>query len=333
MPRSRIMSTSLDRRRILGGLTGTAALLGLSACGVSESSDSNKGDKSDKKGEGAGDGGARSVKTDDGTVEVPRKAERVVVTDNYAALMLLELGLVPVGVPDGTAVQTLMPEKDYARLKDVKTVGAAGTPNSQAIATLKPDLIIDQFYRAKTKPLGDIAPVAFFDWGTSGALWHEQVAKVARAVGREDELTGLKKRYETRLKEVRTKYRKQIATSTWAPLSGGPSGKFFLGTPLVTVMREVGLKIGAGLPDDEAGFVTRSYEEIDVLDDCTALIYPVQFDGKPTPTTKQLLDQKLWKKVPAVKAGRAFTSKHFLMPNYTFALGAVDEIEGMLQKL
>ncbi|MFH9072084.1 ABC transporter substrate-binding protein [Streptomyces alboflavus] len=327
MPRSRIMSTSLDRRRLLGGLTGSAALLGLSACGVSESSD----DKKDKKAGGGGD--TRSLKTDNGTVKVPRTPERVVVTDNYAALMLIDLGLTPVGVPDGTAVPALMPKKDYERLKDVKTIGAAGSPNSQAIANLKPDLIIDQFYQAKTEPLRDIAPVAYFNWGNSGALWHEQVAKVARAVGREDRLTELKKQYETRLKEVRSTYRKKIATSTWAPLSGGPSGKFFLGTPLVTVMREVGLKIGAKIPADEAGFLTKSYEEIDVLDDCTALIYPVQFDGKPTPTTQELLKQKLWKKVPAVKAGRAFTSRHFLMPNYTFAIGAVDEIEGMLKKL
>ncbi|RBL80867.1 iron ABC transporter substrate-binding protein, partial [Streptomyces cavourensis] len=120
---------------------------------------------------------------------------------------------------------------------------------------------------------------------------------------------------------------------TWAPLSGGPNGKFFLGTPLVTVMRDVGLRIGAGLPEKEAGFVPKSYEEMDVLKDCDALIYSVQADGKATPTTQQLLDHKLWKGVPAVKAGRAFPSKHFVMANYSFAIAAVGEIEEMLKKM
>ncbi|MFD5556777.1 ABC transporter substrate-binding protein [Streptomyces sp. NPDC127068] len=310
-------------------MTAGAASLGLTACGVSESNDGGKADGKESKAAG----GTRSVQTDNGTITVPQNPQRVVVTDNYAALMLLELGVVPVGVPDGTAVPTLMSAADYRKLKDVKTIGAPGTPNAQAVAALKPDLIVDQFYKDKSGALKTVAPVAHFDW-TAGALWHEQIARVAGAVNREAQLTELKDRYETRLGEVKTAYAKQISTTVWAPLSGGPSGKFFLGTPVVTVMRDLGLKIGAGIPVAKGEkFIPQSYEEMDVLRDCTALIYPVQFDGKPTPTTQALLDHQLWKAVPAVKAGRAFPSQHFLMANYSFAIGAVDEIEKMLKKV
>lgn len=329
MARSRILSGPVERRRVLGGLTGAAAALGLTACGVSESDD-----KASNSGSEESPGAAtRSLETDNGTVKVPRKPERVVVLENYDALMLLDLGLVPVGVPDGAANPQLLPKDVYEQLKDVDTIGASGTPNSQAIAALKPDLIIDQFYKEKSAPLKTIAPVAFYDWHTSGAFWNEQIAKLAKAVNRESQLAEKKKEYERRLTEVKTAYRKQIATTTWAPLSGGPNGKFFLGTPLVTVMRDVGLRIGAGLPEKEAGFVPKSYEEMDVLKDCDALIYSVQADGKATPTTQQLLDHKLWKGVPAVKAGRAFPSRHFVMANYSFAIATVDEIEGMLKKM
>ncbi|MER5767110.1 ABC transporter substrate-binding protein [Streptomyces sp. NPDC001985] len=329
MTRSRTMSQALGRRTLLGGLTAGTAALGLTACGVSESPDS--GEK--RRGGDGQSGTSREVKADNGTITVPDSPKRIVVTDNYAALMLLELGVVPVGVPDGTAVPTLMPEADHAKLKDVRTIGAPGTPNAQAVAALDPDLIIDQFYREKSGALKTVAPVVHFDW-TSGALWHEQIARVAGAVDREAKLTELKARYETRLKEVRTAHAKQIAASTWAPLSGGPSGKFFLGTPVVTVMRDLGLRIGAGIPVSKGEkFIPKSYEEMDVLGDCTALIYPVQFDGKATPTTQALLDHKLWKAVPAVRRGRAFPSQHFLMANYSFAIGAVDEIENMLGKL
>ncbi|AJE80566.1 putative ABC-type Fe3+-siderophore transporter substrate-binding protein [Streptomyces albus] len=327
MTRPRTMPVALGRRRFLGGLTGTAAALGLAACGVSESDDGGKDSKGGK------DGGTRSLKTDNGTVTVPAHPSRVVATVNYDALMLLDLGLVPVGVPDGTALKTLMPAESFAELKDVKTIGAPGAPNAQAVAALKPDLILDQFYKDKTAPLAKIAPVAYYEWGTSGALWHEQIAKIAKAVNREDRLTATRRRYEQRCKEVRTTYKKQIAASTWASLSGGQSGKFYLGSPLLTVMRDLGLKIGAGIPAEEAGFVEKSYEELDVLDDCTVLLYAGSFDGPIPPPTQELLDNKLFKGVRAVKAGHAYPVKHYGVATYTFANGAVDEIEAVLEKL
>ncbi|NEE24101.1 ABC transporter substrate-binding protein, partial [Streptomyces sp. SID7982] len=236
MTRSRVLSGPVERRRFLGGLTGAAAALGLAACGVSES-DGKASDGGSKEPTGAT---TRSLETDNGTVKVPENPKRVVVLENYDALMLLDLGIVPVGIPDGAANPLLLPKESYEQLKDVATIGASGTPNSQAIAALKPDLIIDQFYKEKSAPLKTIAPVAYFDWHTSGAFWNEQIAKVAKAVNRESELAAKKKEYESRLAEVKTAYRKQIETTTWAPLSGGPNGKFFLGTPLVTVMRDVG---------------------------------------------------------------------------------------------
>ncbi|MCK1798055.1 ABC transporter substrate-binding protein [Streptomyces sp. XM4193] len=330
MSRSHVTRLPLARRQLLGGLTATAAVLGLSACGVSGSGDQD-GDSA--KSDGGDGGGTRKVKADNGTIEVPVDPQRIVVLENYDALMLVELGIVPVGVPDGAAAEKLMPAEIYEKLKGVKTIGASGSPNSQAIAALEPDLIIDQFWKDKSAGLKKIAPVVYFDWHTSGSLWHEQIAKIAGAVGREDRLTKLKKRYEARLEEVQKNYRKQIDSTKWISLSGGPNGKFFIGTPMATVMRDVGLTMGAGLPDKEAGFVTKSYEEIEDLRDCDGIIYSVQYDDRPTPPTQALLDHKLWKQLPTVKGGRAFPSKHFLMANYTFALGAVDEIEAALKKV
>ncbi|MCD9904183.1 ABC transporter substrate-binding protein [Streptomyces sp. MT29] len=148
----------------------------------------------------------RSVETDNGTVQVPREPRRVVVLENYDALMLLDLGLVPVGIPDGAADPQLLPEDVYEQLKDVDTIGASGTPNSQAIAALKPELIIDQFYTEKSAALRTIAAVAFFDWHTSGAFWNEQIAELAKAVNRESRVT-----------DARTAARKQIDTTTCPP--------------------------------------------------------------------------------------------------------------------
>ncbi|WP_432251746.1 ABC transporter substrate-binding protein [Streptomyces sp. HNM1019] len=322
MTRSRGFSDPWGRRRFLGGLTGTAALLALSACGVSESGDEKEGDAAEE----------RSLRTDKGVIKVPLHPKRVAASWNYDAFMLLELDLLPIAVPDGTANRLLMPEDLFKELEGVRTTGASGSPNAQAVAAAEPDLIIDQFSWDKTRGLREIAPVAYYDWSHSGALWHEQLAKIAKAVNREERLDVQKKKYRARLKELHATYRKQISGTRWAILSGGQNGTFQLGGPLLTVMRDLGLRIGAGIKHG-ADFQQKSYEQMEVLDDCTALIYPTQFDGKPPPPTRDLLDSKLWKGVPAVKAGAAFPIKHYTMCTYRFALGALDEIENMLKEV
>ncbi|MFF5718385.1 ABC transporter substrate-binding protein [Streptomyces buecherae] len=331
MTRSAIPFTPVKRRAFLGGLAGAAAAVGLTACGVSESDDDDK--KGDKGGEGGGKQGTRSVRTDNGTIEAPARPRRVIACENWDTLMLLDLGIVPVGIPDGIANPAALPADVYQKLRRVKTIGVAGTPNAQAIGALKPDLIVDQFYKDKTAPLKTIAPVAYFNWSDSGALWYEQLDKVADAVNRRDALTDAKSEYRRRLKEVKDTYAAQISKTTWAPLSGGQNGAFFLGSPLLTVMRDLGLRIGAKIAKGEAGFVQKSYEELEILDDCDVLLYPRLFDGKAPALTQQLLDNKVWKGVRAVRAGHAFPIRHYTVGSYRWANGAVDEIEKILRKL
>ncbi|MER0243070.1 ABC transporter substrate-binding protein [Streptomyces sp. HSW2009] len=333
MTRSAIPFTPVKRRAFLGGLAGAAAALGLAACGVSDSGDDEKDTKESKGGKEGGEQGTRSIKTDNGTVTVPTKPERVIACENWDTLMLLDLGIVPIGIPDGIANAAALPADVYQKLRDVKTIGVAGTPNSQAIGALKPDLIVDQFYKDKTAPLKTIAPVAYYNWSDSGALWYEQLDKIADAVNRRDALTDAKSEYRRRLAEVKGAYAQQIAKTTWAPLSGGQNGAFFLGSPLLTVMRDLGLKIGAKIAKDESGFVQKSYEELEILDDCDVLLYPQLFDGKAPALTQQLLDNKVWKGVRAVKAGHAFPIQHYTVGSYRWANGAVDEIEKILKKL
>ncbi|MBB5935351.1 hypothetical protein [Streptomyces zagrosensis] len=62
-------------------------------------------------------------------------------------------------------------------------------PNAHAIGALKPDLIIDQFYKDKTAPQKTITPVAYYNPSDSGALWYEQLDKIAEAANRREALT------------------------------------------------------------------------------------------------------------------------------------------------
>lgn len=83
-----------------------------------------------------------TVKHAMGTEErVPADPKRVVVLTNEGTEALLELGIKPVG-----AVKSWTGDPWYkhiqADMKGVKQVGLEGEPNIEAIAELKPDLII-----------------------------------------------------------------------------------------------------------------------------------------------------------------------------------------------
>lgn len=73
--------------------------------------------------------------------KVPADPKRVVVLTNEGTEALLELGIKPVG-----AVKSWTGDPWYSHIKDemkgVKEVGLEGEPNIEAIAELKPDLII-----------------------------------------------------------------------------------------------------------------------------------------------------------------------------------------------
>ncbi|UED88638.1 ABC transporter substrate-binding protein [Streptomyces profundus] len=257
----------------------------------------------------------------------------MVVTDNYSVWMLSDVGMVPVGIPEGTAAPATLPADIHEAISDVTTIGVPGEPNAQAVASVAPDLILDQFYAAKAEELTPIAPVVHFNWHDSDSLWHQQAERVADAVNRSDRLTEIRDVYQSRLAEVRDTYADQIAASVWAPLSGGPNGTFFLGSPLLSVLRDLGLTIGAGISDDEAGFVEMSYEDLEVLEDCTVLIYSQLFDGELAAPTAELVANPVWRGLAPVSAGRAFPVRHYGVCSYRYANGAVDEIEAILAQL
>ncbi|WP_234313604.1 ABC transporter substrate-binding protein [Streptomyces sp. NBRC 109706] len=321
---------TLDRRRLIGGAAGLGGVLSLAACGVRGG---NNADEPTPSADDAATGAERTVDADNGRITVPTQPERVVVTDNYSVWMLFDVGLVPVGIPEGTAAPATLPADIHEAIRDVTTIGVPGEPNAQAVAAVEPDLILDQFYPAKVEELTPIAPVVHFNWHDSDSLWHQQAERVADAVNRSERLTEVRDAYLSRLAEVRETYAEQIAASTWAPLSGGPNGTFFLGSPLLSVMRDLGLTIGAGIPDDEAGFVEMSYEDLDVLEDCTVLIYSQLFDGELAAPTAELMENRVWQGLTPVAAGRAFPVHHYGVRSYRYANGAVDEIEAILAQL
>ncbi len=104
-----------------------------------------------------------SIKDVMGTSEIPENPKKVVILTNEGVEALLTLGVKPVGAVTGVTGDWY--EHTKSELADVKPVGKEKAPNLEAIAALKPDLIIGNKMRHEKiyTQLKAIAPTVFSD--------------------------------------------------------------------------------------------------------------------------------------------------------------------------
>ncbi|MET1194090.1 ABC transporter substrate-binding protein, partial [Bacillus licheniformis] len=152
-------------------------LLVLAACGNSNSADGDKKEKTEGSGE------TYTVKHAMDKTEIKGTPKRVVVLTNEGTEALLAMGVKPVG-----AVQSWLGNPWYdhikGQMKGVKSVGTESEPSLEAIAALKPDLIIGNKMRQEKvyDQLSQIAPTLFSeelrgDWESNFKLYGKAVNK------------------------------------------------------------------------------------------------------------------------------------------------------------
>jgi len=255
----------LTRRGFLGGITGTAALLGLSACAGGPAREPSATPTT------------QLIDTAYGAVAVPVNPTRVVCVDTYTVSALLDVGYTPVGAGDGGADFMLPKYRDsYDAIK--KVASADQQVDVEAIAALRPDLILGVDYpyisdlRAK---LGTIAPVAIFTWNTSGD-WEHMAASATKAVGRTDAEADVERRYRQRAQEIRTTYAELLANSRFDLVTAG-GGQAYVWLPAsgaAMVLADAGVRFGgassgvaidAGADDLAVGFKAVSFELLGAL--------------------------------------------------------------------
>lgn len=141
----------------------------------------------------------RTVKHAEGTTEIKARPQRVVALDTDAVDDLVSLGIKPVGM---TTSKGANPIPDYLvpLVGQVQTVGELNQPNLEAIAALKPDLILSSKLRHdKLYPqLSQIAPTVFSI--RPGFTWKGNFSLVADSIGE-----------ETRAEQVMGEYQKHVA--------------------------------------------------------------------------------------------------------------------------
>lgn len=159
-------------------LTAAAALL-LTGCAVAETAADDTS---------ATDADLRQVEHARGTTDVPEQAQRVVTLEPLELDTAVALGITPVGA---AIASNITGAPAYLGVEGVQSVGTVPEPDLEAIAALKPDLILgtETRHSALYEQLSAIAPTVFI--ATQADPWRDNAALIGQALNREDEVAAL----------------------------------------------------------------------------------------------------------------------------------------------
>jgi iron complex transport system substrate-binding protein len=140
-----------------------------------------------------------------GETEVPSHPQRVVVLEPVQLDTAIALGIVPVGSPVLNATAGI-PKYLGEEAADIAVVGTFTELKLEAIAALRPDLIIgtETRFSALYDQLSAIAPTVFM--ATQTDPWRDNVDFTAKALGSESGADELMAAYDQRCEEIKQRY-------------------------------------------------------------------------------------------------------------------------------
>jgi iron complex transport system substrate-binding protein len=328
-----------------------AAALSLSACGGSNDGADNTGSAAgaaDKKdvAKGGKDFASAAKKTAEmgtdaepgqwprtvehamGETVVKSQPKRVVVLDVGELDNVVSLGIKPVGLAptEGSPELPSYLKKDAG---DPKNVGTINNLNLEAIAGLKPDLILGSQLRAADKydELSKIAPTVFSI--RPGFTWKENYLLNAAALDKTAEAKAKLAAYDKKVKELDAKLgAKKPTVSMVRYLPDGVIRLYANASFIGTILKDAGIPRPKN-QDIEDLAAEVSAENIDQAD-ADYIFTGVYGDVKATDKSRAQ-GNPLWKNLKAVKAGHAYD-----VPDETWYLGlgvtAADEVLADLEK-
>ncbi|NHN31881.1 iron-siderophore ABC transporter substrate-binding protein [Paenibacillus sp. S3N08] len=270
----------------------------------------------------------KTIKHAMGTAEIKGTPKQIVVLEWSFVEDLLALGIQPAGVAD---------IKGYKRNVNIKPqlaenmvdVGTRQESNLEAIAGLKPDLIITAASRAKQnyEQLKQIAPTIVFDAyplegaGDQYSVMEATFKTIADLVGKNSEadkiLNDLEKVYadsKEKLKAAKKDGAEFALTQASSNQNAASLRMFHDNSMIVQILQRAGLKNAFKSPKFESlGFTTGSVELLPSVQNAN-FIYIVQPEDNVF--EKQLKDNAVWKGLSFVKENRIYA-----LPGTTWTFG------------
>ncbi|MFE4449972.1 ABC transporter substrate-binding protein [Streptomyces sp. NPDC056796] len=324
---------SSSRLLVAGSLAVTAALA-LTSCGSSgPDPDSGSGSGS------SSDGGTHTVATAMGNIKVPVAPRRVVVLDTAELDSALTLGVKPVGATHTGTESGFLSYLPKDQVEGIEDVGEMMTPNLEAIAGLKPDLILTSKIRHGDKyaELTKIAPTVMTE--NTGYPWKENFQVHANALGKVPAAEKVIAGYDAHVGEVTEALGgKEKAAATEVNMvrfvEGADIRVYGRENYIATILADVGLGRPAIVDKAKDGFsYDVSPEKIDQAD-ADVVFHSTYGDAEKSKETRTV-GSGLWKNMGAVKNGKVFAVEDELWIQgigYTAADRILDELQADLTK-
>ncbi|WP_351230414.1 iron-siderophore ABC transporter substrate-binding protein [Streptomyces sp. NPDC002133] len=342
---------SLRRRGTAAAAVALAAALSLTACGADKAADKATSDDGGKKSvaQGGKDFGDAAQKTAAmgtdakpgqfprtithamGATELKAAPKRVVVLDvgeldNVASLGVQPVGYAPSEGDDGIPSYL---KKEAGSPKDVGTINNL---NLEAIAQLKPDLILGSQLRAadKYKELSQIAPTVFSI--RPGFTWKENYRLNAAALDKSAEASAKLAAYEKKAEQLGTDLGADKPTVSMVRYMPDKIRLYAKASFIGTILDDAGVPRPTNQQINDLATEV-SAERIDEAD--ADWIFTGVY-GDPAKTKRDTArSNPLWKNLKAVKAGQAKD-----VPDETWYLGlgvtaadkVLDDLRGYLVK-
>ncbi|MFP5070888.1 ABC transporter substrate-binding protein [Pseudonocardia nantongensis] len=237
-----------------------------------------------------------------GTAEVPQDPQRVVVLDTGELDSALALGVTPVGTvhADGaTGPQSYLADQ----AKNIEEVGTIQNPNLEAIAALKPDLILSNSVRHKDiyEQLRGIAPTVFAE--TVGKAWKENFRLAGAALGKSDEAERVLGEYEAKAQALGPRFGTpgSVEVSMVRFMANGVR-VYGEGSFIGTILNDVGFA-RPQIARTEETFVQVSPEQLSSADG--DLLFYAGYGQDGASKQAELAAGPLWQRLGAVSRGDA----------------------------
>ncbi|WP_053368093.1 ABC transporter substrate-binding protein [Bacillus sp. FJAT-27245] len=275
------------------------AVLLLAACGGNEKD--NSAGKDQPK---AGEDQSYTVEHAMGTTTLKKSPQRVVILTNEGTEALLALGIKPVG-----AVQSWTGDPWYDHIKDemkdAKVVGVESQVNVEAVAALKPDLIIGNKMRQEEiyEQLNAIAPTVFAE--TLRGDWKQNFELYAKAVNKEEKGKEVLADYDKRIEDLKGKLGDKLNMEvSMVRFMAGDVRIYHKDTFSGVILDQLGFARPESQNVDDFAEKNVTKERIPAMDGDILFYFTYEEgDGKASQVEKQWIEDPLFKNLEVSKKG------------------------------
>lgn len=251
----------------------------------------------------------RTVETPEGAVRIERRPERVVCGSARMDLdPVVACGVVPIAYFDQSDYGLGPAPWTTAQAPNLRAIPATGLPVEQVVAE-RPDLLVAQSYLVEDTrdELTQVVPVLSAGNSTDSADgWVTTLDQVAAALGAEEAAARHKESVDQRLQALAAQVA-SLRDLRIATIYGynGSIGQEARGSGTYAIFERLGLTLPDRLAAEPGFSVELSLEQVSEAADADVLLVADWSSNPDDETTQSLLTSPLFRRLPAVAAGKA----------------------------